>query len=255
MSAEVSTMAVPISQTDQPVHPFCSDTPLTEQGFWILYSTMGSTQPVSSRRRQAVEPSLRSPSYPLGLRGDGFFAGFGPGTHPHIDAVMASGACAFASDAVEREVNPRLVRTRYPSAQVRAGIDHGTITFIRSRTDQHSEVNPLGFAANFAACEDSRRRRLRITVLPEERRSGEDPWHQTDGGEYRVDERFYVLVEPGDSLRYASGESQSHLVHLLDSADELVQVERDWVDESVQITVPRSAAIQSILIREVNPAR
>ncbi|THJ64729.1 adenylate/guanylate cyclase domain-containing protein [Arthrobacter echini] len=101
-----------------------------------------------------IETVIAFGGYPLGLRGDGLFAGFGPGTRPDIDAVMALGACAFALDAVEREVNPRLVQRGIRRVQARAGLDHGAITFIRSGNDQHSEVNPLGFAANFAAkCE------------------------------------------------------------------------------------------------------
>ncbi|WP_142060456.1 adenylate/guanylate cyclase domain-containing protein [Pseudarthrobacter sp. B4EP4b] len=91
--------------------------------------------------------------FPLGLRGDGLFAGFGPG-NAHIDSVMALSACAFALDAVQNEVNPRLQGRNIQPVQARAGLDYGRITFVRSGSQEHSEVNPLGFAANFAAkCE------------------------------------------------------------------------------------------------------
>lgn len=91
--------------------------------------------------------------YPLGLRGDGLFAGFSPG-HPSFTATMALSACAFALDAVEREVNPWLEQRGMARVQVRAGLDFGDITFVRTGNRASSEINPIGFAANFAAkCE------------------------------------------------------------------------------------------------------
>lgn len=91
--------------------------------------------------------------YPLGLRGDGLFAGFSPGD-PAFAAVMALSACAFALDAVEKEVNPWLTARDMAPVQARAGLDFGPITFVRTGSHESSEVNPLGFAANFAAkCE------------------------------------------------------------------------------------------------------
>jgi adenylate cyclase len=91
--------------------------------------------------------------YPLGLRGDGLFAGFGPGD-PRVTSVLALSACAFALDAVENEVNPRLDEHGISRVQARAGLDYGQITFVRSGSRDRSEINPLGFAANFAAkCE------------------------------------------------------------------------------------------------------
>jgi adenylate cyclase len=100
-----------------------------------------------------IEVVLLHGGYPLGLRGDGLFAGFGPGV-PKVDATMALGACAFALDAVETEVNPRLEARGIHRVQVRAGLDYGRITFVRTGNRHHSEVNPLGFPANFAAkCE------------------------------------------------------------------------------------------------------
>lgn len=91
--------------------------------------------------------------HPLGLRGDGLFAGFSPG-EPDITAAMALAACAFALDAVEKEVNPWLEQRGIARVQARAGLDYGQITFVRSGSHDRSEINPLGFAANFAAkCE------------------------------------------------------------------------------------------------------
>lgn len=91
--------------------------------------------------------------HPLGLRGDGLFAGFGPG-NAQVDSVMALSACAFALHAVQEEVNPRLRNQGIEPVQARAGLDFGNITFVRSGSRDNSEVNPLGFAANFAAkCE------------------------------------------------------------------------------------------------------
>lgn len=90
--------------------------------------------------------------YPLGLRGDGLFAGFGGPAE--LASAMALAASAFALDAVQNGVNPWLADRGMEPVQARAGLDAGDITFIRSGTSDHSEVNALGFAANFAAkCE------------------------------------------------------------------------------------------------------
>lgn len=91
--------------------------------------------------------------HPLGLRGDGLFAGFSPGD-PAFAASMALGACAFALDGVQNEVNPWLERQGMARVQARAGLDYGQITFVRTGNHDSSEINPIGFAANFAAkCE------------------------------------------------------------------------------------------------------
>lgn len=100
-----------------------------------------------------IEVVVAYGGYPLGLRGDGLFAGFGPG-NAQVDSTMALAACAFALNAVETEVNPRLEARGIHRVQARAGLDYGRITFVRTGSRDHSEVNPLGFAANFAAkCE------------------------------------------------------------------------------------------------------
>lgn len=91
--------------------------------------------------------------HPLGLRGDGLFAGFSPGD-PAFTAGMALSACAFALDAVESEVNPWLDLQGIAPVQARAGLDYGQITFVRTGNRDSSEINPIGFAANFSAkCE------------------------------------------------------------------------------------------------------
>lgn len=91
--------------------------------------------------------------YALGLRGDGLFAGFGPG-NPQVDSSFALGACALALAGIRDEVNPRLDALGIRRLQARAGLDFGDITFVRTGTDENSEINPIGFAANFAAkCE------------------------------------------------------------------------------------------------------
>lgn len=95
--------------------------------------------------------------YPLGLRGDGLFAAFGPGD-PRVDAVMALTACAHALNAVEAGLNPRLAATGIRRVQARAGVDYGRLTFVRTGSRDHNEVNVIGFAANFAAkCEKQAR--------------------------------------------------------------------------------------------------
>lgn len=99
-----------------------------------------------------IEVVDRHGGFPLGLRGDGLFIGFGG--PPPLASAMALAACAFALDAVQTEVNPWLAERGLEHIQARAGLDAGLITFIRTGSPSHSEVNPLGFAANFAAkCE------------------------------------------------------------------------------------------------------
>lgn len=99
-----------------------------------------------------IETVSRFGGHALGLRGDGLFAGFGG--PPEFATTLALGACSFALDAVDNGVNSWLDEQRLEHVQARAGVDAGEITFIRTGTAEHSEVNALGFAANFAAkCE------------------------------------------------------------------------------------------------------
>ncbi|PJI55353.1 adenylate/guanylate cyclase domain-containing protein [Methylobacterium radiotolerans] len=100
-----------------------------------------------------IETVLRHGGYPLGLRGDGLFAGFGPGD-AQVGASFALAAGAFALNAIDKNVNPRLEQRGIRPVQARAGLDFGDITFVRTGSPGNSEINPVGFAANFAAkCE------------------------------------------------------------------------------------------------------
>jgi len=100
-----------------------------------------------------IETVLSHGGYPLGLRGDGLFAGFGP-AEPQVGASFALAASAFALNAIQVNVNPRLDELGVARVQARAGLDFGEITFVRTGSPGHSEINPVGFAANFASkCE------------------------------------------------------------------------------------------------------
>lgn len=91
--------------------------------------------------------------YPLGLRGDGLFAGFSPGDE-QLTAAAALMGCAQALHLVRTEVNPRLQEEGIAPVYARAGVDYGDIVFARTGVGAYSEVNPVGFAANFASkCE------------------------------------------------------------------------------------------------------
>lgn len=91
----------------------------------------------------------------LGFRGDGVFACFDGGDlDPRAVAGVAVGTAAWALDAVKNAVNELLEMSNIPSVQVRAGLDYGRLDFVRIGSPEGSEVNVLGFAANFAAkCE------------------------------------------------------------------------------------------------------
>ncbi|TWF80026.1 class 3 adenylate cyclase [Pseudonocardia hierapolitana] len=92
----------------------------------------------------------------LGLRGDGVFACFGgpDSRHPDVDTSAALGACAFALDATQGALNNLLKLDGLAPVQLRAGADHGRLDFERTGIAGTSEVNVIGFAANFAAkCE------------------------------------------------------------------------------------------------------
>lgn len=92
----------------------------------------------------------------VGLRGDGLYAVFGLEPHepPEYTVVRALAACARALDNVESGLNPVLRQRGIEPVQVRAGADYGPVVFIRSGTESASEINPVGFAANFASkCE------------------------------------------------------------------------------------------------------
>ncbi len=92
----------------------------------------------------------------LGFRGDGVFACFdGDGRlDPRGVAGVAVGAAAWALDAVKNALNGLLEFSGIEPVQVRAGLDYGRLDFVRIGSPIRSEVNVLGFAANFASkCE------------------------------------------------------------------------------------------------------
>jgi adenylate cyclase len=105
---------------------------------------------------QLTEVVIEMGGHPLGLRGDGLFACFGgpASVSPGIDIGAALGACAFALDATESALNNMLTLSGIDPVRLRAGADYGRLDFVQTGTDGASEVNVIGFAANFAAkCE------------------------------------------------------------------------------------------------------
>jgi adenylate cyclase len=93
--------------------------------------------------------------YVLGLRGDGLFACFGDSSsQPWVDVAFAMAAGAFALDATENSLNNLLELSGIRPVQLRVGADYGRLDFTRTGTPTASEVNVVGFSANFAAkCE------------------------------------------------------------------------------------------------------
>lgn len=95
--------------------------------------------------------------YVLGFRGDGVFACFdgAGGLESRGVAGIALGAAAWALDAVQNALNGLLSLSGIEPVQVRAGLDYGRLDFVRIGSPSgSSEVNVLGFAANFASkCE------------------------------------------------------------------------------------------------------
>lgn len=106
---------------------------------------------------ELAESVVRHGGYVLGLRGDGLFAFFESPRDPgaaRVESGLAVTAAAFALDAVRNALNPLLEADGHQPVKVRAGVDHGRIGFTRIAAAGRSEVNPQGFAANFAArCE------------------------------------------------------------------------------------------------------
>jgi adenylate cyclase len=96
-----------------------------------------------------------SGGFVLGLRGDGVMAGWGhSASNPDVDVAMCLAACAVALDSGQNALNAMLAIDGIEPVQLRAGVDHGPVDFVRTGTDRQSEVNVVGHAANFAAkCE------------------------------------------------------------------------------------------------------
>lgn len=73
---------------------------------------------------------------------------------PKIPAAFSMLACAFALDAVRNALNHLLAQSGMRPVQIRAGADYGRLDFVRIGSNEASEVNVVGFSANFAAkCE------------------------------------------------------------------------------------------------------
>lgn len=91
----------------------------------------------------------------LGLRGDGLYAGWGSvGSDPEIDTALALGGSAFALDATRGALNNLLEASGIAPVRMKVGVDHGEVMFVRVGGRMQSEVNVVGFSANFAAkCE------------------------------------------------------------------------------------------------------
>ena len=105
---------------------------------------------------ELAEAIQRHGGYVLGLRGDGVFACFDGKGRLDDRGVAAFGvaAGAFALDAVRNSLNHLLRDAGIEPVQVRVGLDFGRLDFVRIGSPMGSEVNVLGFAANFASkCE------------------------------------------------------------------------------------------------------
>ncbi len=105
---------------------------------------------------QVVEVVCDHGGHVLGLRGDGVFACFGgPDSRvPAVDVAAAVAACAFSLDATQNALNNLLRLSGIEPVQLRAGADYGRLDFVRTGTEDASEVNVIGFAPNFASkCE------------------------------------------------------------------------------------------------------
>lgn len=91
----------------------------------------------------------------LGLRGDGVFAGWGDAqTDPDASVLLCLAACALSLDTCEGPLNELLRLDGIQPVNLRAGVDFGRCDFVRIGTERSSEVDVIGFAANFAAkCE------------------------------------------------------------------------------------------------------
>lgn len=129
----------------------------TARTFWERPETI--VQLAQAVLTQLVEVVVDMGGHPLGLRGDGVFACFGgPGSVPEFDAATALGACAFAIDATQGALNTLLKASGITPVRLRAGADYGRVDFIQTGVEGATEVNPIGFAANFAAkCEKKAR--------------------------------------------------------------------------------------------------
>jgi adenylate cyclase len=157
--------------------------------------------------------------YVLGFRGDGVFACFDGAGRVDARGVagIAVGAAAWALDAVQNALNGLLKLSGIEPVQVRAGLDYGRLDFVRIGSPSGSEVNVLGFAANFASkCEKAARAweivvgEAMANLLP----LGDLSHHEDSPSEYTRDgERRYY--------RFYNVALSSYLRHIQGVADEL----------------------------------
>lgn len=166
---------------------------------------------VISELASAVE---RHGGYVLGFRGDGVFACFDGADRLDSRGVagVAVGAAAWALDAVQSALNGLLSLSGIEPVQVRAGLDYGRLDFVRIGSLTGSEVNVLGFAANFASkCEKAA---LAWEVVVGESLAGllpaedlthhsDSPTHYTRDGQTRSYHFYDVAL--GKYLRHIQG--------------------------------------------------
>lgn len=155
----------------------------------------------------------RHGGYVLGFRGDGVFACFdGGGLDSRAVAGVAVGAAAWALDAVQNALNSLLQQSGIEPVQVRAGLDYGRLDFVRIGSTSGSEVNVLGFAANFASkCEKAALaweivvgQGLAALLPPGDLTQHEDSPAQYQRGGHRRTYSYYQ-VAPAAYLRHIRG--------------------------------------------------
>lgn len=164
----------------------------------------------------------------LGLRGDGLFAGFGaPGADSRACVALASTAVAVALDSVQSDLNPALQARGIAPVQASAGADFGAASFIRSGTQGTSEVNVIGFAANFAAKCEKQAKSWELVVgeafsvnVPEKKlltRHEESPKEYSRGAERRLynfyDYKWRPLLQYAESVASEIGYQPMELVY------------------------------------------
>lgn len=185
----------------------------TARSFWEPpEQVMRVNVAVISELAAAIE---RHGGHVLGFRGDGVFACFDSAGSLDSRGVagIAVGAAAWALDAVQNALNGLLELSDIDPVQVRAGLDFGRLDFVRIGSPSGaSEVNVLGFAANFASkCEKAA---LAWEVVVGETLAGllpasdlvhhaDSPTEYTRQGERRRYHFYRVLL--GNYLRHVQG--------------------------------------------------
>jgi adenylate cyclase len=157
--------------------------------------------------------------YVLGFRGDGVFACFdGADQFPSSGvAAVAIGAAAWALDAVQNALNGLLKLSGIEPVQVRAGLDYGRLDFVRIGCPGGSEVNVLGFAANFASkCEKAA---LAWKIIIGESMASLLP--DGDLVHHKDSPVYYTREGQTRAYRFYNVETERYLQHIGGVADEL----------------------------------